>query len=103
MKPPPSKQTKKTDLQLLKALLSCPVGKLSPAEKSSFQAMYDRVATGMQIGLSPKQRAWVEGAYLKLDLDKERAFIPQRVEVKDKSLLSPLDASPMPLKPPGRG
>lgn len=102
MKPPITKQVKKTDLQILKALLSCPAGKLSPSEKSSFQAMYDRVASGSQISLSPKQRAWAEGTYAKLDLDKERTFIPQRVEVKDKRLLAPLDALQRPLKPPGR-
>lgn len=95
-------KTKKTDLQLLKALLSLPAGKLSPSEKSSFQAMYDRVATGMQISLSPKQRAWVEGTYDRHDLDKERTFIPQKVEVKDKRLLAPLDALSKPIKPPGR-
>jgi len=95
-------KTKKTDLQVLKALLGCPVGKLSSSEKSSFQGMYDKVATGQQIGLSQKQRVWADAVYDKLKLDDERTYTPQAVKVKDKSLISPLDTMPKPTKPPGR-
>ena len=94
-------KTKKTDLQVLRALLSLPLGKLSASEQSSFQGMYDQVATGRVVTLSPKQRGWADASYDKHDLDKERPPA-RKVEVKDKSLLSPLDRFPKPLKPPGR-
>lgn len=95
-------KTKKTDLQVLKALLNMPMGKLSSSEKKSFQAMYDQLATGRQISLSQKQRAWADGVYDRHDLDKPRAEGAKKIEVKDKSLLSPLDTMPKPTKPPGR-
>jgi hypothetical protein len=94
-------KTKKTDLQVLRALLSLPLGKLTASEQSSFQAMYDQVATGRQLSLSPKQRAWADGAYDRHDLDKERPPA-RKVEVMDKSLLPSTPKSPLPLKPPGR-
>lgn len=78
-----------------------PLGKLSSSEQVSFQAMYDQVASGRVIGLSPKQRSWVEAVYDKHDLDKERPPA-RKVEIKDKSLVSALDRFPKPLKPPGR-
>lgn len=94
-------KTKKTDLQVLRALLSMPPGKLSASEQTSFQAMYDQVATGWPHSLSMKQRAWADSVYDKHDLDKERP--PARpVAVKDKSLVGGLDSMPKPLKPPGR-
>ena len=94
-------KTKKTDLQVLRALLSMPPGKLSTSEQSSFQAMYDQVATGRQLSLSQKQRMWADSVYDKHDLDKERP--PARpVAIKDKGLLTGLDSLPKPLKPPGR-
>ena len=93
-------KTKKTDLQVLRALLSMPVGKLTASEKSSFQGMYDQVASGRVISLSKKQREWADAAYDRHDLDKERP--PARpVEVKDKTLLK-VPENPKPLKPPGR-
>ena len=95
-------KTKKTDLQVIKALLSLPLGKLSSGEKTSFQAMYDQLATGRQIALSKKQRVWADGVYDKHDLDKARTEGAKKIEVKDKSLISPLDAMPKPLKPPGK-
>lgn len=95
-------KTKKTDLQVLRALLTLPIGKLTSGEKSSFQMMYDQLATGQQIGLSKKQRAWADGVYDKHDLDKPRAEGARKVEVKDKSLISPLDNMPKPTKPPGK-
>ena len=97
-------KTKKTDLQILRALLSMPAGKLAPSEKRVFQEMFDKVATGAILRLSPKQRMWIESVYDKNDLDKERP--PSKdIQVKDKSLLAskhPLDLMPRPLKPPGR-
>lgn len=94
-------KTKKTDLQVLRALLSLPPGKLSTSEQSSFQAMYDQVATGRQLSLSLKQRAWADGVYDRHDLDKERPPA-RKIEIKDKTLLNTLDTMPKPLKPPGR-
>ena len=94
-------KTKKTDLQVLRALLSMPPGKLSASEQASFQAMYDQVASGRQLSLSMKQRGWADSVYDKHDLDKERP--PARpVAIKDQSLLGGLNTMPKPLKPPGR-
>ena len=94
-------KTKKTDLQVLRALLSMPPGKLTTSEQSSFQAMYDQVASGRQLSLSQKQRMWADSVYDKHDLDKERA--PARpVAIKDQSLVGSFDSRPKPLKPPGR-
>jgi hypothetical protein len=97
-------KTTKSDSQILKALLSMPAGKLTASEKRVFQEMFDKVATATILRLSPKQRMWVESAYNKHDLDKERP--PSKdIKVVDKSLIAtrhPLDLMPRPLKPPGR-
>lgn len=63
--------------------------------------MYDQIASGRQVRLSIKQRQWADSIYDENDLDKERPPA-RKIEIRDKSLLSPLDAMPMPLKPPGR-
>ena len=99
---------KKSDLVVLRALLGCPAGMLSQSEKGAFQAMYDRVASGQQVSLSPKQRAWIDEVYAKHNLDKERKFVAGKVEVKDRRLLASNDffkPTPLvkpPIKPPGR-
>jgi hypothetical protein len=94
-------KTVKTDLQILKALLSLPKGRLTAREEQGFQGMYDKVASGHQAGLSIEQRMWASSVYDKHDLDKERP--PARpVAIKDKSLLASFDDMPKPLKPPGR-
>jgi hypothetical protein len=96
--------TKKADRQILVALLSMPVGKLTPSEKRVFQEMFDKVETGAILRLSPKQRMWIESVYDKNDLDKAQPP-PKNIQVKDKSLFAtkhPLDLMPRPLKPPGR-
>jgi hypothetical protein len=80
-----------------------PAGKLTPSEKRVFQEMFDKLATGFILKLSPKQRMWADSIYDKNDLDKERP--PSKViAVKDKSLQvkHPLDSLVRPLKPPGR-
>jgi hypothetical protein len=96
-------QAKKTDLQVLRALLSMPAGKLSASEKRVFQEMFDKVATGHILRLSPKQRMWADSVYDKHDLDKERPP-PKNITVKDKSLsvVHPLDNLARPTRPPGR-
>ena len=78
-------------------------GKLSPSEKRVFQEMYDKLATGHILKLSPKQRMWADSIYDKHDLDKERPPV-KHIAVVDKSLVPkhPLDSMPRPLKPPGR-
>lgn len=80
-------KTKKTDLQVLTALLGMPGGKLTSNEKTVFQRMYDDVAGGMVISLSKKQRAWLDGVYDKHDLDKPQNRGTTRVRVLDKSRL----------------
>lgn len=95
-------KTKKTDLQVLHALLSMPANKLTASEADAFQKMYDQMASGRQVALSLQQRLWADAVYDKHDLDKERP--PARpVAVKDRSLLAAtIDTMPKPLKPPGR-
>jgi hypothetical protein len=83
-------KTKKTDLQVLRALLSMPDGKLSAGEKRAFQAMYDNVASGMIIQLSKKQRLWTDSVYDRFDLDNPKTAPGVKpVAVKDKQLLKP--------------
>lgn len=96
-------KAKKTDLQVLRALLSMPSGKLTPQEKRAFQEMFDKVMTGHLLKLSPKQRIWAESIYDKHDLDKERTP-PKDIQVVDKSLVKKFsfDTMAKPLKPPGR-
>jgi hypothetical protein len=89
-------KTKKTDLQVLRAVLSLPRGKLSSNEKTVFQRMYDDVAGGMVISLSKKQRAWVDGVYDKHDLDKPQNRGNTEVKVLDKSRLHKEPASQKP-------
>lgn len=84
---------KKTDLQILRALLNLPANKLAVSERKIFQAMYDEVATGMVIGLSKKQRAWAESVYVKNDLDRERPAA-KPVAVLDKSLVGKPKSKP---------
>ncbi len=80
-----------------------PAGKLSPSEKRVFQEMFDKLATGHILKLSPKQRMWADSIYDKHDLDKERPPV-KHIEVVDKSLKPKhsLDTMHRPLKPPGR-
>lgn len=92
-----------TDLHMIRALLSLPVGKLSTSEQSAFQAMFDQLATGRQVSLSVKQRAWVNSAFVTHRLDKGEQPPLKRIQVKDKSLIvSSLDTLKKPLKPPSR-
>ncbi len=77
--------TKKTDLQVLRAILNLPADKLGFHDRKPFQAMYDQLAAGMMIGLSKKQRAWADSVYDKNDLDRERPAA-KPVAVLDKSL-----------------
>jgi hypothetical protein len=80
-----------------------PTGRLTPSEKRVFQEMYDKIATGHILRLSPKQRMWADSIYDKHDLDKERPPV-KAIKIVDKSLTSqhPLDKMARPLKPPGR-
>ena len=99
-------KTPKTDLQVLAALLSMPVGKLTPHEQQVFQGMYDNLAAGRVVKLSMRQRAWADEVYDTHDLDKERPAA-RKVAVKDRYWLPPVQAHPLskldhPLKPPGR-
>ncbi len=95
-------KTKKTDLQVLRALLSMPDGKLKNNDKKAFQAMYDNLASGRQVRLSERQRLWIVELFEEHKLDKEQP--PQKkIEIKDKSLrVCKLDEMAKPLKPPGK-
>ena len=95
-------KTKKTDLEVVRALLGLPLEKLTASERSAFQEMYDKLATGHILNLSMKQRAWVNTAYDKHDLDKER-MAPRPVTIKDRSLIGKDLLGPVKgLTPPGR-
>lgn len=70
-------KTKKTDLQVLRALMGLPAGKLSGNEKTVFRRMFEDVNGGMVIGLSKKQRMWAESVYDKHDLDNPKNRAPE--------------------------
>lgn len=93
----------KTDLQVIRALLSMAAGKLSPSEKNAFQGMFDVLATGRIPRLSMRQRMWACEVYEKHKLDEEQPPA-RKIAVRDKSLIveHPLDQMPRPLRPPGR-
>lgn len=90
-----------SDLQLLRILLSLPSGKLAPPEKKAFQAMFDDLANGKRIGLSKKQRQWLEAVFHKHELHKKPLPKLKRITTKDKNV-GTLDLGPLPLKPPGK-
>jgi len=89
-----------TDTQMLRGLLALPPTVLAGGEKRAFQAMYDDLVNGKIVNLSKKQRAWVEGAYLKHKLDKQPATT-KIIPTKDKQK-AVLNLGPLPKKPPGR-
>ncbi len=96
---------KRTGLHMVRGLLALPPLKLSRSEKRAFQNMYDDLINGRIIDLSKKQRAWVEGVYVKHKLDRKLVELPARVEVRRKDKRKPdglLDFGPLPKKPPGR-
>lgn len=80
-------KTKKTDLQVLRALLGMPEGKLTTSEKRAFQHMYDNVASGMVIQLSKKQRIWTDSTYDKFKLDDVTPV--KTAAIRDKGLIKP--------------
>lgn len=89
-----------SDMQMLRALLLLPVGKLSPGDKRAFQNMYDDLMNGKLVRLSEKQRLWVNSAYQRHDL------AGKELPARDGSLVKHperviLDFGPIP-KPPGR-
>ncbi len=90
-----------SDMQMLRALLGLPVGKLGGGDKRAFQGMYDDLANGKIVHLSVKQRVWVTAAFQKHDLVGKE--LPPREEgalVKHRESVV-LDFGPIP-KPPGR-
>jgi hypothetical protein len=90
-----------SDMQMIRALLLLPAGKLSGGDKRAFQAMYDDLVNGKLVRLSVKQRAWVEGAFNRNNLAGKE--LPPREEgalVKHKEKVV-LNFGPIP-KPPGR-
>jgi hypothetical protein len=87
-----------TDLQVLRILLSLPHETLK--ERRPFQAMYEDLATGRQVKLTKKQRAWVDQIYFKHELDR-RSVPLKKMTIRDKAKPI-LDFGPLPKKPPGR-
>lgn len=90
-----------SDMQMLRALLLLPMGKLAGGDKKAFQGMYDDLMNGKIVRLSNKQRVWVEGAYGRNDLAGKElpAAIPgSLVRHPEKAILN---FGPIP-KPPGR-
>ena len=96
-------KTPKTDLQVLRALLGTQPGKLTGGEQSTFQEMYDKLASGHVATLSPKQRLWTHQVYDKLKLDDEQVIPPRPVKIRDQRLVGHDFLGPVtPIKPPGR-
>lgn len=90
-------KTKKTDLQVLRAILNLPADRLTVSERRIFQAMYDEVAAGMVVGISKKQRAWADSVYDRNELDKERPAA-KPVAILDKSLVQKVPVRQAPLR-----
>lgn len=91
----------RTDRVTLNGLLTS--GKLTSSEKAAFQQMFDDLAQGRIIGLSPKQRLWANSVWQKYKVgDMVYAGRKQaRVMVRAEEA-SALDKMPKPLKPPAR-
>lgn len=89
-----------SDMQMLRALLLLPVGRLASGDRKAFQGMYDDLVNGKMVKLSNKQRVWAEGSYNRHDL------AGKELPAKDVSLVrhpekAILNFGPIP-KPPGR-
>jgi hypothetical protein len=103
---PAKARVKKTDLQILAALLDGDVRrKLSDADETAFDSMRDRLITGKQVNLSSKQREWVERRYFDLELDSAEGATNDISSGVVKPAKGPMNDSffgPMVLKPPPR-
>jgi hypothetical protein len=88
-----------TDLQMLRQLLSLPQGRLNSGEQRAFHGMYDDLITGKIIGLSKKQRLWVQETFLGHRLDSKPVPL-KKIRPRDK-VRKPIDFGPLPKKPPG--
>lgn len=87
-----------TDLQMLRALLALPSGQLK--QRQAFQAMYDSLVVGGQIGLSKKQRLWVSQVFAQHKLEDKP--IPKTVKTLDPGKKDIGLIKTLPKKPPGR-
>lgn len=96
----------RTDLRMLQALTDPDnAHRLQDNERDAFTDMLSRLENGRVSKLSDKQRQWVEGVYLKLELDAEEASqnLVSSGKVANKSTkVFPFELMPRPLKPPGR-
>lgn len=95
------KPQQRTDRATLSALLTS--GKLTGAQQTVFQGMYDDLMNGKIIGLSPKQRLWADTLYEQHKLGDIRyaGRKEARARIRHEET-SALDKMPKPLKPPGR-
>lgn len=94
-------EKKKTDLELLKALVECDA--LSDKEREAFESMLGR-SKGGRFELTSAQRQWVEDAYRKHDLDAGEAqnLVSSGQVPRGREVTFPFESMPRPLKPPGR-
>lgn len=90
-----------TDLTMLRQLLSLPDGRLKTGEKRAFLHMYEDMVTGKLVGLTKRQRAWVNEVFVDHKLDKNPVAL-KKIKVRGR-VDKPLDFGPLPKKPPGMG
>jgi hypothetical protein len=101
--------TRAEDRKIMQALMRH-VEELDEFGQQAFPDMFDRLESGRQQTLTPKQRSVAEKAYYKLGLEREEPAANlvstgkvKVTEAERKDLKKFLDSlGPRPLKPPGR-
>lgn len=77
----------RTDRVVLSAILSC--GKLSRAEQSAFQRMYNELQDGMIIDLTKKQRLWADSVYDKYNVSELLSEQRREAKVRQQASFEP--------------
>ena len=77
----------RTDRVVLNAILAC--GKLTRAEQSSFQQMYDDLEAARIIDLTKKQRLWADSVYDKYNVSELRAAQRRAIRARERRAIEP--------------
>ena len=77
----------RTDRIVLSAILAC--GKLTRAEQSSFQKMYDDLDAAKIIDLTKKQRLWADAVYDKYNVSELRAQQRRAIRARERRSIEP--------------
>ena len=77
----------RTDRIVLDAILTC--GKLSRAEQSAFQQMYDDLESGALAELAKKQRLWADSVYDKYNVSEIRSARRRKIKAERDKQFEP--------------